>query len=149
VGGLYAVRETIAFSLMRLAAFITGPEIPHSSMIDERLRSRLPSPKECWFTGTRVHGRAEERLRSRPDGWKLEMWKLWNRRQFSKFGGCHHRSTRGPRLPSQDRAQIKALVSFYMENARLFETVTAASCVGECAPSLVKKTPNSLVGFLR
>ena len=63
------------------------------------------------------------------DGSDVELWKLWNRRQSTKFNGVSYIVNGEPEAvySEEGQAQIKALVSFYLENAKIIrEQLTAA-----------------------
>ncbi len=137
-------------------AFITDPAIPHS--IYEIAGARECAiefrsfSKNAGFTGTRcaltvvpktLKGKAA-------DGSDVELWKLWNRRQSTKFNGVSYIVQRGAEAvySPAGQAQIRALVDFYMENARLIrEQLTAAGIQvygGVNAPYVWLKTPQGL-----
>ncbi|NJN49744.1 MAG: LL-diaminopimelate aminotransferase [Alkalinema sp. RL_2_19] len=137
-------------------AFIADPEIPHSIY-------EIPGARDCaiefrsfsknaGFTGTRcaltvvpktLTGKAA-------DGSDVELWKLWNRRQSTKFNGVSYIVQRGAEAVYSEagQAQTKALVSFYMENATIIrEQLTAAGLEvhgGVNAPYVWVKTPAGL-----
>ena len=63
------------------------------------------------------------------DGTEVELHKLWNRRQSTKFNGVSYIVQRGAEAVYSEagQAQIKELISFYLENARIIrEQLTAA-----------------------
>ncbi len=137
-------------------AYITDPALPHSIY-------EIPGAKECaiefrsfsknaGFTGTRcaltvvpknLTGKAK-------DGTDVELWKLWNRRQSTKFNGVSYIVQRGAEAvyTPEGQAQIKELVSFYLENAQIIrEQLTAAGLQvygGVNAPYVWVKTPHGL-----
>jgi Aspartate/tyrosine/aromatic aminotransferase len=84
------------------------------------------------------------------DGSDVELWKLWNRRQSTKFNGVSYIVQRGAEAvySEEGQAQIKALVNFYMENAKIIrEQLTAAGLAvygGVNAPYVWVQTPNGL-----
>ncbi|MEB3336295.1 MAG: LL-diaminopimelate aminotransferase [Leptolyngbyaceae bacterium] len=137
-------------------AFITDPSIPHSIYEIEGARDCAIEfrsfSKNAGFTGTRcaltvvpktLTGKAS-------DGSDVELWKLWNRRQSTKFNGVSYIVQRGAEAVYSEagQAQTKALVSFYMENAQIIrEQLTAAGLAvygGINAPYVWVKTPNGL-----
>lgn len=137
-------------------AFITDPELPHSIYEIEGARDCAIEfrsfSKNAGFTGTRcaltvvpksLMGKAK-------DGSDVEIWKLWNRRQSTKFNGVSYIVQRGAEAVYSEagQAQVKALISFYMENARIIrEQLTAAGIEvfgGVNAPYVWLKTPDSL-----
>ncbi len=137
-------------------AFITDPSIPHSIY-------EIPGARDCaiefrsfsknaGFTGTRcaltvvpknLTGKAA-------DGTDVELWKLWNRRQSTKFNGVSYIVQRGAEAVycAEGQAQTKALIDFYMENAKIIrEQLTQAGLEvhgGINAPYVWVKTPNGL-----
>lgn len=137
-------------------AYITDPEIPHSIYEIEGAREVAIEfrsfSKNAGFTGTRcaltvvpktLTGKAA-------DGSDVELWKLWNRRQSTKFNGVSYIVQRGAEAvySQEGQTQIKALVSFYLENAKIIrEKLTAAGLAvygGVNAPYVWVKTPNGL-----
>lgn len=140
-------------------AFITDPAIPHSIF-------EIPGARDCaiefrsfsknaGFTGTRcaftvvpkgLKGKAA-------DGSEVELWGLWNRRQSTKFNGVSYIVQRGAEAvySAEGQAQIKELVAFYLENARIIrEELTAAGLDvhgGVNAPYVWVKTPAGLTSW--
>ncbi|TFI56173.1 LL-diaminopimelate aminotransferase [Mastigocladus laminosus UU774] len=137
-------------------AYITDPEIPHS--IYEIAGARECAiefrsfSKNAGFTGTRCALTVVPKnlTAKAADGSDVELWKLWNRRQSTKFNGVSYIVQRGAEaVYSQDgQAQTKALISFYLENAKIIrEQLTAAGLAvygGVNAPYVWVKTPNAL-----
>jgi len=137
-------------------AFITDAEIPHSIY-------EIPGAKNCaiefrsfsktaGFTGTRCAFTVVPKTLTAKaaDGSEVELWKLWNRRQSTKFNGVSYIIQRAAEAvySAAGQAQVKALISFYMENAKIIrEQLTAAGIAvygGINAPYVWVKTPNSL-----
>lgn len=137
-------------------AFITDPTIPHSIYEIEGARECAIEfrsfSKNAGFTGTRcaltvvpksLKGKAA-------DGSEVELHGLWNRRQSTKFNGVSYIVQRGAEAvySPEGQAQTKALIDFYMENARIIrEQLTAAGISvygGVNAPYVWVKTPNDL-----
>jgi len=83
--------------------------------------------QECWVyrNPLRVHSRAKSLTAIASDGTKVEMWKLWNRRQSTKFNGVSYIVQRSRAIYSE-RTGAKAIVSFYLENAKIIRELTAA-----------------------
>jgi len=137
-------------------AFITDPDLPHSIYEIEGARDCAIEfrsfSKNAGFTGTRCALTVVPKtlMAKAADGSDVELWKLWNRRQSTKFNGVSYIVQRAAEaVYSEDgQAQIKALVSFYMENAKIIrEQLTAAGLAvygGVNAPYVWVKTPNSL-----
>ena len=137
-------------------AFIQDPELPHSiyeidGARDCAIEFRSFS-KNAGFTGTRcaltvvpksLKGKAD-------DGSEVELWGLWNRRQSTKFNGVSYIIQRGAEAVYSDQGQqeIRALVSFYMENASIIRRELSAAGIevhgGEHAPYVWLKTPSGM-----
>lgn len=137
-------------------AFITNPDIPHSiyeiaGARDCTIEFRSFS-KNAGFTGTRCAFTVVPKTLTAKaaDGANVELWKLWNRRQSTKFNGVSYIVQRGAEAvySEEGQAQVKALVSFYMENAKIIrEQLIAAGLAvygGVNAPYVWVKTPNGL-----
>ena len=137
-------------------AFITDPEIPHSIFEIEGAKDCAIEfrsfSKNAGFTGTRcaltvvpknLTGKAA-------DGSDVEIWKLWNRRQSTKFNGVSYIVQRGAEAVYSEagQAQVKELISFYLENARIIrEKLTAAGMSvygGVNCPYVWVQAPNGL-----
>jgi LL-diaminopimelate aminotransferase len=137
-------------------AFITDPDLPHSIYEIEGARDCAIEfrsfSKNAGFTGTRcaltvvpktLKGKAA-------DGSEVELWKLWNRRQSTKFNGVSYIVQRGAEAvySPEGQQQVKGLINFYMENAKIIrEQLTAAGIQvygGVNAPYVWVKTPNNL-----
>ncbi|MGG6297866.1 LL-diaminopimelate aminotransferase [Leptolyngbya sp. AN02str] len=140
-------------------AFITDPELPHSIYEIEGARSCAIEfrsfSKNAGFTGTRCAFTVVPKTLTAKaaDGSEVELWKLWNRRQSTKFNGVSYIVQRGAEAvySTEGQAQIKALVGFYMENARIIrEKLTEAGLQvygGTNAPYVWVKTPNGLTSW--
>jgi LL-diaminopimelate aminotransferase len=137
-------------------AFITDPNLPHSIYEIEGARDCAIEfrsfSKNAGFTGTRcaltvvpktLTGKAA-------DGSDVELWKLWNRRQSTKFNGVSYIVQRGAEAvySAEGKAQIQALVGFYMENASIIRDRLSASGLnvygGVNAPYVWVQTPSGL-----
>jgi LL-diaminopimelate aminotransferase len=137
-------------------AFISDPALPHSIYEIEGARDCAIEfrsfSKNAGFTGTRcaltvvpktLMGKAK-------DGSDVSLWTLWNRRQSTKFNGVSYVIQRGAEAVYSEagQAQTKALIAFYMENARIIrEQLTAAGISvfgGVNAPYVWVKTPDGL-----
>ncbi|CAN1212695.1 LL-diaminopimelate aminotransferase [Tumidithrix helvetica PCC 7403] len=137
-------------------AFITDPELPHSIYEIEGARDCAIEfrsfSKNAGFTGTRCALTVVPNTLTAKasDGSDVELWKLWNRRQSTKFNGVSYIVQRGAEAVYSEagQAQIKALIGFYMENAKIIrEQLTAAGLAvygGINAPYVWVKTPNGL-----
>ena len=137
-------------------AYITAPDIPHSiyeieGAKDCAIEFRSFS-KTAGFTGTRcAFTVVPKNLTAKAaDGSDVELWKLWNRRQSTKFNGVSYIVQRGAEAVYSEagQAQVKALISFYLENARIIrERLSEAGIAvygGINAPYVWVKTPNNL-----
>jgi LL-diaminopimelate aminotransferase len=137
-------------------AYITDPSLPHSIYEIEGARDCAIEfrsfSKNAGFTGTRcaltvvpktLTGKAA-------DGSDVELWKLWNRRQSTKFNGVSYIVQRGAEAvySVEGKAQIQKLVGFYMENASLIRDRLTTSGLnvygGVNAPYVWVQTPNGL-----
>jgi LL-diaminopimelate aminotransferase len=137
-------------------AFITDPSLPHSIYEIEGARNCAIEfrsfSKNAGFTGTRCAFTVVPKTLTAqaPNGSTVELWSLWNRRQSTKFNGVSYIVQRGAEAvyspAGQD--QIKALVGFYMENAKIIrKQLTAAGLQvygGVNAPYVWVKTPAGL-----
>ena len=134
-------------------AFIQNPELPHS--IYEIAGARQCAiefrsfSKNAGFTGTRCALTVVPKglKGTAANGEKVELWALWNRRQCTKFNGVSYIVQRGAEAVYSDagQAQVKALVSFYMENAAIIRQELKAAGLtvygGEQAPYVWIQTP--------
>jgi LL-diaminopimelate aminotransferase len=137
-------------------AYITDPVLPHSIY-------EIPGAKDCaiefrsfsknaGFTGTRCALTVVPKhlTAKASDGSDVELWKLWNRRQATKFNGVSYIVQRGAEAvySPEGQAQIRALIHFYLENAQIIRTqLTAAGLQvygGVNAPYVWVQTPNGL-----
>ncbi|MCT7949974.1 LL-diaminopimelate aminotransferase [Ancylothrix sp. C2] len=137
-------------------AYITEDNIPHSiyeieGAKDCAIEFRSFS-KTAGFTGTRcAFTVVPKNLKAKAaDNSDVELWKLWNRRQSTKFNGVSYIVQRGAEAvySEEGQAQVKALISFYLENAAIIrEKLTAAGLAvygGVNAPYVWVKTPDNL-----
>ncbi|WP_309740856.1 LL-diaminopimelate aminotransferase [Chamaesiphon sp. OTE_20_metabat_361] len=137
-------------------AFITDPSLPHSIYEIEGARDCAIEfrsfSKNAGFTGTRCALTVVPKTLTAKaaDGSDVELWKLWNRRQSTKFNGVSYIVQRGAEAvySPEGKAQVKELIGFYMENARIIrDKLTAAGLEvhgGINAPYVWVKTPNGL-----
>jgi LL-diaminopimelate aminotransferase len=148
--------NSIIFFDAAYEAFITDPELPHSIYEIEGARDCAIEfrsfSKNAGFTGTRCALTVVPKTLTAKaaDGSDVELWKLWNRRQSTKFNGVSYIVQRGAEAvySEEGQAQTKALVSFYLENAKIIrEQLTAAGFAvygGVNAPYVWVKAPNNL-----
>jgi LL-diaminopimelate aminotransferase len=137
-------------------AFITDPAIPHSIYEIEGARDCAIEfrsfSKNAGFTGTRCALTVVPKTLTAKaaDGSDVELWKLWNRRQSTKFNGVSYIVQRGAEAVYSEagQSQIKALINFYLENAKIIrQELTAAGLQvygGINAPYVWVKTPHNL-----
>ena len=137
-------------------AYITDPALPHSIYEIEGARDCAIEfrsfSKNAGFTGTRCALTVVPKnlTAKAADGSDVELWKLWNRRQSTKFNGVSYIVQRGAEAVYSEagQAQIKELISFYLENAKIIrEQLTAARLAvygGVNAPYVWVQTPNGL-----
>ncbi|GAX37704.1 LL-diaminopimelate aminotransferase [Nodularia sp. NIES-3585] len=148
--------NSIIFFDAAYEAYITDPAIPHSIYEIEGARECAIEfrsfSKNAGFTGTRCALTVVPKTLTAKaaDGSDVELWKLWNRRQSTKFNGVSYIIQRGAEAVYSEagKAQIQTLVSFYLENAQIIrEQLSAAGLAvygGVNAPYVWVKTPNNL-----
>lgn len=137
-------------------AFIKDPSLPHSIFEIEGARDCAIEfrsfSKNAGFTGTRCALTVVPKTLTAQaaDGSNVELWKLWNRRQSTKFNGVSYIIQRGAEAVYSEagQTQIKALVNFYLDNAKIIrqELTNAGLNVygGVNAPYVWVKTPHGL-----
>ncbi|MDJ0511525.1 MAG: LL-diaminopimelate aminotransferase [Crocosphaera sp.] len=148
--------DSIIFFDAAYEAFITDDSLPHSiyeieGAKDCAIEFRSFS-KNAGFTGTRCAFTVVPKTLTAKgaDGSDVELWKLWNRRQSTKFNGVSYIVQRGAEAVYSEagKAQIKGLVSFYLENAKIIcDKLTGAGFEvygGVNAPYIWLKTPHNL-----
>ncbi|MEA5502509.1 LL-diaminopimelate aminotransferase [Halotia wernerae UHCC 0503] len=148
--------NSIIFFDAAYEAYITDPALPHSIYeIDGARECAIEFrsfSKNAGFTGTRCALTVVPKslTAKAADGSDVELWKLWNRRQSTKFNGVSYIVQRGAEAvySPEGQTQIKALVSFYLDNAKIIrEKLSAAKLAvygGINAPYVWVKTPNDL-----
>ena len=137
-------------------AFIKDPSLPHSIFEIEGARDCAIEfrsfSKSAGFTGTRCALTVVPKILTAKaaDGSNVELWKLWNRRQSTKFNGVSYIIQRGAEAVYSEagQTQIQALVNFYLDNAKIIrqELTNAGLSVygGVNAPYVWVKTPHGL-----
>jgi LL-diaminopimelate aminotransferase len=137
-------------------AYITDPDIPHSIY-------EIPGARNCaiefrsfsknaGFTGTRCAFTVvpETLTVQASDGSEVTINRLWNRRQSTKFNGVSYIVQRGAEAvySSEGRSQVRKLVDFYLENARIVRERLSEAGIqnygGVNAPYVWVKTPQGL-----
>jgi LL-diaminopimelate aminotransferase len=148
--------NSIIFFDAAYEAYITDPDLPHSIYEIEGARDCAIEfrsfSKNAGFTGTRCALTVVPKtLKAKAaDGSDVELWKLWNRRQSTKFNGVSYIVQRGAEAVYSEagNAQINALVNFYLENAKIIRTQLMAAGLevygGVNAPYVWVKTPHGL-----
>jgi len=134
-------------------AYITQKDIPHSiyeieGAKDVAIEFRSFS-KNAAFTGTRcaytVVPKTVKALTG--SGELVELNRLWNRRQTTKFNGVPYIVQRGAEAVYTDEGQdqIREIIKYYMENARIIregiESIGLKVFGGVNAPYIWLKTP--------
>jgi LL-diaminopimelate aminotransferase len=137
-------------------AFIQDPELPHSIFEIEGARECAIEfrsfSKNAGFTGTRCAFTVVPKglKGTAANGELVELWGLWNRRQSTKFNGVSYIIQKGAEAvySAAGQAEVKSLVSFYMENASIIrQELTALGLQiygGEHAPYVWIKTPDGM-----
>ena len=137
-------------------AYIRNPAIPHSIYEVEGAREVAIEfrsfSKSAGFTGTRCAFTVvpKEVTGRTASGERVPLNGLWQRRQSTKFNGAPYIIQKGAAAiySEEGQAQVKALVDFYMENARIIRTGLRATGLtvfgGENAPYIWLKTPAGL-----
>ncbi|NOQ42552.1 MAG: LL-diaminopimelate aminotransferase [Desulfuromusa sp.] len=140
-------------------AFITEADIPHSIYEIEGAKQCAIEfrsfSKTAGFTGVRCGLTVvpEELLGTTEKGEKYSFNKLWNRRQCTKFNGVSYPVQKAAAAVYSDEgwAQVKEIIDFYMENARVIrEGLSAAGiqCFGGVnAPYIWLKTPEGMTSW--
>ncbi|PSB02026.1 LL-diaminopimelate aminotransferase [Merismopedia glauca] len=148
--------QSIIFFDAAYESYITDPSIPHSIYEIEGAKECAIEfrsfSKNAGFTGTRCALTVfpKNLTAKAADGSDVELWKLWNRRQSTKFNGVSYIVQRGAEAvySSEGQTQIKRLISFYLENAQIIrEKLTTAGLDvygGVNAPYVWVKTPAGL-----
>jgi LL-diaminopimelate aminotransferase len=137
-------------------AFIQDPSLPHSIYEIDGARACAIEfrsfSKNAGFTGTRCALTVVPRglMGTAANGERVELWTLWNRRQSTKFNGVSYIVQRGAEAvySPEGQAQVRGLISFYMENATIIRRELSAAGLqvygGEQAPYVWLKTPAGL-----
>lgn len=148
--------NSIIFFDAAYEAFISDESLPHSIYeLDGAKNCAIEFrsfSKNAGFTGTRcAYTVVPKTLTAKAsDGSDVQLHKLWNRRQSTKFNGVSYIVQRGAEAvySQAGKAQIKQLIDFYMENAKIIrEKLTAAGLTvygGINAPYIWLQTPHGL-----
>ncbi len=140
-------------------AFIQDNDIPHSiyeieGAKDCAIEFRSFS-KNAGFTGVRcaftVIPKDLKGLSSTNE--EIELWPLWNRRQSTKFNGVSYVVQKGAEAvySSEGKKQVKGLIDFYMENAKIMKNKLQNSGYkvygGDNAPYIWIKVPDQMTSW--
>ena len=137
-------------------AYIRDPAIPHSIYEVEGARECAIEfrsfSKSAGFTGTRCAFTVvpKEVMGRTASGQRVPLNGLWMRRQSTKFNAVPYVIQKGAAAvySEEGQAQVKALVDFYMENARIIRSGLQAAGLtvygGQNAPYIWLKTPAGL-----
>ncbi len=135
-------------------AYIQEENVPHSIYEIEGAKEVAIEfrsfSKNAGFTGTRCAYTVipKEVLAYTSAGEEIMLNKLWNRRQTTKFNGVPYIIQKGAEAVYTDEGQrqIKALVNYYMDNARIIregiKSIGIEVFGGVNAPYIWLKTPN-------
>ncbi|MSR58352.1 MAG: LL-diaminopimelate aminotransferase [Planctomycetaceae bacterium] len=136
-------------------AYITDPAIPHSIYEIEGARDVAIEfrsfSKTAGFTGVRCAFTVVPKslMGTAADGEKVSFHALWNRRHCTKFNGVSYPVQRAAEAvySAQGKPQVRAIIDFYLENARLIREGLQASGMtvygGVNAPYVWVKTPGT------
>ncbi|QAY65438.1 LL-diaminopimelate aminotransferase [Paenibacillus protaetiae] len=137
-------------------AFIQEEDVPHSIYEIEGAKEVAIEfrsfSKTAGFTGIRcAYTVVPRELKGfTPDGQQVLLNDLWNRRHTTKFNGVSYVTQRGAAAiySPEGKEQIKALVDYYMTNAKIIREGLASIGLevygGVNAPYIWLKTPNGL-----
>ena len=137
-------------------AYITEKDVPHSIYEIEGAKEVAVEfrsfSKNAAFTGTRCAYTVVPKglVAYTKDGKEVELNKLWNRRQTTKFNGVPYIIQKGAEAiyTEQGQKQIKEVINYYLENAKIITEGLKAIGInvfgGVNAPYIWLKTPNGL-----
>ncbi|MDR2520803.1 MAG: LL-diaminopimelate aminotransferase [Bacteroidales bacterium OttesenSCG-928-I14] len=140
-------------------AYISQSNIPHS--IYEILNAKKVAiefrsfSKTAGFTGLRAGYTIvpKELITKTSFGEKVSLNTMWKRRQSTKFNGTAYIVQRGAEAiySSDGQKQIRAVIDYYMENARIIKTnlelLGLTTYGGINAPYIWIKTPNTMTSW--
>lgn len=137
-------------------AYIQEPDIPHSIYEIEGAKEVAIEfksfSKTAGFTGTRCAYTVipKEVLTYTEAGEAIQLNKLWNRRQTTKFNGVPYIIQKGAAAvyTQEGQAQVKGLVDYYMANAAIIreglKSIGIEVFGGVNAPYIWLKTPHGM-----
>jgi LL-diaminopimelate aminotransferase len=151
--------ESVLFFDAAYEAYITDASIPHSiyeipGARDVAIEFRSFS-KLAGFTGVRCGFTVVPKsLKGRDaSGQPVDFHRLWYRRQTTKFNGVSYITQRGAEACYSEagRQQVRGLVSFYLENAKLIRegltSIGLKTYGGVNAPYVWVRTPKGMVSW--
>ncbi len=151
----YALKnDSIIFYDAAYQAFITDPSVPHSIYEIRGARKCAIEfhsfSKTAGFTGVRCGYTVvpKELTAATIGGERIELNRLWNRRQCTKFNGTSYISQRAAEAiyTPDGKKQIQQTIDYYMQNAKLmlstFRKLGFEVYGGENAPYIWLKTTN-------
>ncbi len=137
-------------------AYIQDPNIPHS-IYEIRGAKKVAIEfrsfsKTAGFTGIRCGYTVvpKELTAATLDGERIQLNKLWNRRQSTKFNGTSYITQKGAEavFSPEGKEQIREIINYYMTNAKIMkeglESIGLKVYGGENAPYLWVKTPDGI-----
>jgi LL-diaminopimelate aminotransferase len=153
----YALKHNaIIFFDAAYEAFITDPAIPHSIYEIEGAKKCAIEfrsfSKTAGFTGVRCALTIvpEELTAHTAAGEPIQVNRLWNRRQSTKFNGVSYPVQKAAAAVYSDEGwpQVKEIIDYYMENARIIRGGLAEAGItvygGVNAPYIWLKTPHGM-----
>jgi LL-diaminopimelate aminotransferase len=153
----YALKHNaIIFFDAAYEAFITDPAIPHSIYEIEGAKKCAIEfrsfSKTAGFTGVRCALTIvpEELTAHTAAGEPIQLNRLWNRRQSTKFNGVSYPVQKAAAAVYSDEGwpQVKEIIDYYMENARIIRGGLAEAGItvygGVNAPYIWLKTPHGM-----
>ena len=137
-------------------AFIQDKDIPHSiyeieGAKDCAIEFRSFS-KNAGFTGVRCAYTVVPKSLSgfSSTNEEIDLWKLWNRRQSTKFNGVSYIVQKGAEAvySLEGKKEVRGLIDFYMDNAKIMKKKLQASGYkvfgGDNAPYIWIKVPDQM-----
>ncbi len=127
-------------------------EIPGAKEVAIEFRS---FSKNAGFTGVRCAYTVvpKELMGEGATGEAISIHQMWNRRQSTKFNGVSYPIQRGAEavFSAEGKKEIRALIDYYMENARLIREAVSAMGFqvfgGINAPYIWAKTPKGITSW--
>jgi LL-diaminopimelate aminotransferase len=137
-------------------AYVRDPEVPHSIYEIKRAKKVAIEfrsfSKTAGFTGVRcAYAVVPKELNGFTlNGEKVQLNRLWNRRQTTKFNGASYITQRGAEAvySPEGKEQVRATIDYYMTNARILKQGLLGCGMtvygGDNAPYLWIKTPKGV-----